>query len=280
MVDHFAYGFLTPAIAYAVSVIGAFVGLMFTARARNAFGVARWTWLTLSAVCIGGTAVWSMHFIAMLGFQVSGASIRYDTALTVASGLLAIAVMGVALYMTINRRTRGALLLGGAIAGLGIVSMHYMGMASINMHGDMHHDPLYVGLAGVIAVVAATVALWFSLRLKGIPATLAASLIMGVAVSSMHYTGMIGVDVTMHSDSHATQVEGAAASELLLPLVIGLFVFLMVCSLLLMLGVDDTGARRPSRAAGRAAPSTPASQEGDERYDPRHRSPGAWERRR
>ena len=280
MIDHFAYGFLTPAIAYAVSVIGAFVGLMFTARARNAFGVARWTWLTLSAVCIGGTAVWSMHFIAMLGFQVSGASIRYDTALTVASGLLAIAVMGVALYMTINRRTRGALLLGGAIAGLGIVSMHYMGMASINMHGEMHHDPLYVGLAGVIAVVAATVALWFSLRLEGVPATLAASLIMGVAVSSMHYTGMIGVDVTMHSESHATQIEGAAASELLLPLVIGLFVFLMVCSLLLMLGVDDTGTRRPSRAAGRAAPSTPASQEGDERYDPRHRSPGAWERRR
>ena len=273
MIDHFAYGFLTPAIAYAVSVIGSFVGLMFTARARNSLGVARWTWLTLSAVCIGGTAVWSMHFIAMLGFQVSGAFIRYDTALTVASGLLAIAVMGVALYLTINRRTRGALLLGGAIAGLGIVSMHYMGMASINMHGEMHHDPLYVGLAGVIAVVAATVALWFSLRLEGVPATLAASLIMGVAVSSMHYTGMIGVDVTMHSESHATQIEGAAASELLLPLVIGLFVFLMVCSLLLMLGVDDAGTRRPSRAAGRAASSTPspAPREGG-----RHRSPDSW----
>ena len=273
MIDHFAYGFLTPAIAYTVSVIGSFVGLMFAARARNALGVARWTWLTLSAVCLGGTAVWSMHFIAMLGFQVSGASIRYDTVLTVASGLLAIVVMGVALYMTINRRTRGALLLGGAIAGLGVVSMHYMGMASINMHGEMHHDPLYVGLAGVIAVVAATVALWFSLRLEGVPATLAASLIMGVAVSSMHYTGMIGVDVTMHSESHATQVEGAAASELLLPLVIGLFVFLMVCSLLLMLGVDDTGTRRSSSKADRAVSPARAPREDGGHRALRHHSP-------
>ncbi|WP_285729915.1 MHYT domain-containing protein [Nocardiopsis sp. ATB16-24] len=282
MIDHFSYGLLTPVIAYTVSVIGSFVGLMFAARTRTASGATRWTWLTLGAVCLGGTAVWSMHFIAMLGFQISGAVIRYDTTLAVASGLLAIAVMGVTLYLTTTRRTGGSLLLGGLITGVAVVSTHYTGMASINMHGELHHDPLYGALAGAVAVVAATIALWLSLRLRGVPAILLASLIMGAAVTGMHYTGMIGMHVTLIPGLQATPVEGATTSELLLPLLIGLFVFLMVCSLLLMLDVDDTDARRVSSKEDRAAPAE-SGEDDDEHYNPRHRSPDSydpWERRR
>ena len=282
MIDHFSYGLLTPVIAYTVSVIGSFVGLMFATRTRTATGATRWTWLALGAVCLGGTAVWSMHFIAMLGFQISGAVLRYDTTLAVASGLLSIVVMGVALYLTTTRPTGVSLLLGGVITAIAVVSTHYMGMASINMHGELHHDPLYVALAGAITVVGATVALWFSLRLKGVPAVLVASLIMGAAVTGMRYTGMIDMRVTLLPGMQATPVDGATTSELLLPLLIGLFVFLMVCSLLLMLDVDDAGSRRASSKAD--GPTSPAPQEeDDEHYNPRHRSPESydpWERRR
>lgn len=282
MVDHFSHGFLTPGIAYTVSVIGSFVGLMFASRARSSSGTARWTWLSLSAVCLGGTAVWSMHFIAMMGFQVSGTSIRYDVLLTVASGLLAIAVMGLALYLTTTRRTKGSLLAGGAIAGTGIVAMHYMGMASINMRGHLGHEPLYVVLAAVIALVAATASLWFALRLRGMPAILAASLIMGVAVTCMHYTGMLGVHVTVDESPSTAPLPGSTAPELLLPLVTGLFVFLLVCSLLLMLGVEDSGSRR-ARSASAAEPE-PAPEPGPGakdagRYTARHRSDDVWSRR-
>ncbi len=276
MIDHFSYGFLTPGIAYAVSVIGSFVGLMFASRTRSSSGAARWTWLTLSAVCLGGTAVWSMHFIAMMGFRVSGTTIRYDVALTVASGLLAVAVMGLALYMTTTRRTRGSLLAGGAVAGTGIVAMHYMGMASINMRGHLGHEPLYVVLAAVIALVAATVALWFALRLRGVPATLAASLVMGIAVTCMHYTGMFGVHVTVEESPGTAPLRGSTAPELLLPLVTGLFVFLLVCSLLLMLGVEDSGSRRARPAA---AEEPEPSEESAEAYAARHRSDDVWTRR-
>ncbi|MFD3684368.1 MHYT domain-containing protein [Nocardiopsis sp. NPDC058631] len=281
MIEHFTHGVLTPVIAYAVSVIGSFVGLMFATRARRSRGAARGTWLAFSALCLGGTAVWSMHFIAMLGFHVPGTSIRYDTTLTIASGLLAVAAMGLAQYLTVVRSGTGWLLAGGAIAGAGIVGMHYMGMASINMHGHLEHNPLFVGLAVVIALVAATVALWFAQRIRGVPAILLASLVMGVAVSSMHYTGMFGMHVTVNDDPLRGPVPGSTAPELLLPLVVGLFVFLLVCSLLLMLGVDDTAPRRRSGSDGQdgeraSDPASPGNETG--RYTGRHSTGSAWDR--
>ncbi|CAL9527793.1 hypothetical protein SUDANB121_03990 [Nocardiopsis dassonvillei] len=266
MIDHFAHGPWTPVIAYAVSVLGSFIGLMLSVRARRSAGrFARWQWLALSAACLGGTAVWSMHFIAMMGFRVSGTPIRYDTPLTLASGAVAILVMGVALYLTIRRGTRAGLLAGGAIAGSGIVAMHYMGMASMNMHGELHHDPVYVAAAAAIALAAATAALWFARRVESPPAIALASLLMGVAVSCMHYTGMFGMSATVDAEHHLSAPEGATSSDLLLPLVVALFVFLLVCSLFLMLGVEDT-PRRP--AAPAPAPEKEKAESGE--YSPRH----------
>lgn len=251
MIDHFNTGWLTPAGAYAVSVLGSFIGLMFARRLRSAIGGARWWWLALSAVCLGGTAIWSMHFIAMMGFQVHGTPIRYDATLTILSGLLAIAVMAIALFLMSTKPSNVRLLISGVIAGSGIVSMHYIGMSSMHMHGEMHHDPVFVVLATAIALVAATVALWFSWRLRGTLSIAAAALVMGVAVSAMHYTGMLGIDVTLTERGTET-LAGSSGMDLLLPLVVGLFVFLLVCSLLLMLGVEDRpdsderGSRRRS----------------------------------
>jgi NO-binding membrane sensor protein with MHYT domain len=267
MIDHFTHGPWTPGIAYAVSVIGSFIGLTAATRARAAARrLVRAQWLAMSAICLGGTAVWSMHFIAMMGFRVAGTPIRYDTALTLASGAVAVLVMGVALYLTIRRGTTGRLLVSGAIAGSGIVAMHYMGMASMNLHGELHHDPVFVAAASAIALAAATAALWFARRVAGFPAITLASLLMGVAVSSMHYTGMFGMSATVSAEQHTAAPDGATSSDLLLPLVVGLFVLLLVCSLFLMLGVEDT-PRRPA-AAPAAAPEEDDRENGE--YSPRH----------
>ena len=73
--------------------------------------------------------------------------------------------------------------------------MHYLGMAALRLHGQVRYDPLLVALSVVIAVVAATAALWAALNIKSPVAVAVASLVMGAAVSSMHYTGMIAVSV-------------------------------------------------------------------------------------
>ncbi len=288
MLDHLAQDWLTPSIAFAVSVIGSFLGLSFASRARRTTGIVRWQWLLLASLALGGMAVWSMHFIAMMGFSPPGTAIRYDAVLTVVSGLIAIVVMAVALTLTIVKRTSAWLLLGGFIAGTGVIAMHYLGMYSMNVHGEIHHDPLYVALACAVALVAATASLWFASRLRGFPAITAASVAMAVAVTTMHYTGMMGVHFTEPRFSRNSPPPGSSAPDLVLPLLAGLFVFMLICSLFLLLGVEE---ERPDYSRRTAAPTAPPP--GDEPeaspagYVPRHAtgpqtalSDDVWTRRR
>ena len=70
-VHNFSYGLLNPGLAFAMSCLGAFLGLRCVILARAYTGAARARWLVLAAVAIGAVGIWSMHFIAMLGFTRS-----------------------------------------------------------------------------------------------------------------------------------------------------------------------------------------------------------------
>src|SRR5450432_3333302 len=100
-VHNFTYGLLTPGLAYVMSVLGSFLGLRCTARAQahSDSGASRARWLILGAVSIGAAGVWVMHFIAMLGFSVAHETIRYNVPLTVLSMLIAVAVIGIGLFI-------------------------------------------------------------------------------------------------------------------------------------------------------------------------------------
>ena len=191
-VHNFSYGLLNPLLAYLISCLGCFLGLQCTARARAMTGAARARWLLLAAVSIGTTGIWVMHFIAMLGYTIGGQAVTYDVPVTILSMLIAIAVVAVGLFIVGFGRgdDRRRLLLGGSIIGIGVAGMHYMGIWAMRMPDTMGFNPVLVLLSVIIAMVAGTAALWAAFTLSGLTATLVASLIMGVAVSGMHYTGM------------------------------------------------------------------------------------------
>jgi len=220
-VHHFTYGPLTPLFAYLMSCVGSALGLLCTSRARAVTGAARMRWLLVAAVSIGGTGIWVMHFIAMLGFTVDGSAVRYDVLMTMASMGVAVAIVGVGLCIVgFGGQRASALLTGGVITGVGVACMHYLGMAAVQLTGTVLYDSLLVTASVVIAAVAATVALWFTVRVKGGWATTAAALIMGVAVNGMHFTGMASVSVRL--DRPERVLDGASALEFLLPLIIGI----------------------------------------------------------
>lgn len=229
-----------------MSCTGCGLGLLCTARAQGVTGRARWPWLALAALSIGGTGIWVMHFIAMLGYTISGEQIRYSVPITLLSAVNAVVFVFIGLLIVGTGRDSTARLgLAGLITGLGVATMHYMGMAAMRMSAVMHYDPLLVAASVVIAVIAATAGLWFALRVRGVWATLGATLIMGVAVSGMHYIGMAAMTANMDPNMVMSDVGGGAtAEEFLIPLIIGISIVAMLLLTIILLTPGEAELRR------------------------------------
>ncbi|WP_327028287.1 signal protein [Micromonospora sp. NBC_01740] len=219
-INHFEYGWITPALSYVLSVLGSALGLICAGRIRTAgsAGQRAW-WGTLAAWAIGGTAIWTMHFMAMLGFAVEGTRIRYDVPITVASAMIAVIAVGIGLAIVgTGRFSAVRLLAGGLFTGAGVAAMHYTGMAAMRLNGRIDYDTTRVVLSVVIAVVAATVALWLAMTVRRGLAIVGSALLMGVAVNGMHFTGMSAMSVHRHAGQG--EVSGAGVSTLLVPIIL------------------------------------------------------------
>jgi NO-binding membrane sensor protein with MHYT domain len=250
MVHQFAYGWITPALAYALSFVGSLLGLVATGRARSAAGrAARSRWLLLAAFAIGGTGIWTMHFLAMVGFAVDGTAVRYDLALTVASWLTAVLVVGVGLFLVgFGRASAVKIIPAGILTGAGVAGMHYSGMAAMRLAGDLHYDRRYVLASVVIAVVAATVALWCTVSVRRPLPVVGAAALLALAVCGMHYVGMYGIRVHLHATPGA--VSGLDPLTFLVPiLVLALaMVVALFYSLLSVPGPSDREVQEELRA--------------------------------
>jgi len=152
-------------------------------------------WLRLATIATGsvalGAGVWTMHFIAMLAFNLCVA-VAYDPTITALSMLPSLAASAVALSIISKPRLTGSnLLIGGVLVGGGIGAMHYVGMAAMRLAPTLRYDPGFFLLSIVVAVVLAYLALWIRFAMRhhrfGL---LASGTVMGLAISGMHYTGM------------------------------------------------------------------------------------------
>jgi NO-binding membrane sensor protein with MHYT domain len=247
-VHNFSYGLLTPGLAYLMSVVGSFLGLRCTSRSHVSSGGGRIRWLLLGGGSIGITGIWVMHFIAMLGFTIPGETIHYNVPVTLLSMLISVAFVSIGLLivgLSETMRLR-SLLLGGVVTGLGVAAMHYSGMAAMRMPGRMSYSPGLFALSIAIAIVAATAALWFALRLGGFWPGFGAAVIMGVAVSGMHYTGMAAMHVYPPNGS-PMPMGGADAAAFLLPLIVGVSVTTFV--LTAAIALSPTAAEISEEAA-------------------------------
>ncbi|GAA1793694.1 MHYT domain-containing protein [Luedemannella flava] len=243
MVDlnQFSYGWLNPGLAYALSVLGSLLGLICTARARGSATTGeRARWLLLAAWAIGGTGIWVMHFMAMLGFTVPGMPVRYDVAMTLGSWITAVVVVAMGLFIVgFGKPSIPKVIAAGVLTGVGVAAMHYTGMGAMQMAGVIVYDQTLVIASVVIAVVAATVALFFTITLRSGLAIGIAAAIMGVAVCGMHYTGMFAMSV--YRQVPKEPIDGLTPVSFIAPIVV--FVLLVSISLfyaLLNRPLDDT----------------------------------------
>jgi diguanylate cyclase (GGDEF)-like protein len=190
------YNVWLVSLSVAVAIFVSHTALTLSSRvAKSARKPAARIWLAGGAVSMG-CGIWSMHFIGMLAFSLPIA-LSYDVPTTLVSLAIAIGLSGFALSIA-SRPQIGLrrLAVGAVVMGLGICAMHYSGMSAIQILPMITYEPSLLLASGVIAIVASFVALWLFFRLrKGSSwqmrvARLAAAVVMGLAISGMHYTGM------------------------------------------------------------------------------------------
>ncbi|MGI5374579.1 MHYT domain-containing protein [Streptomyces sp. CA-251387] len=225
-IDGFSYGLVTPLVAYLMACLGGALGLRCTTRSMLVSQSWRPGWLALGAAAIG-SGIWTMHFVAMMGFTVKETPIHYDKPMTFASLAVAIVMVGIGIFIVGYKGASGtALFTGGTITGLGIASMHYLGMAGMRLDGKLEYNTITVAVSVVIAMVAATAALWAAGQVRGFLWSVGASLVMGLAVSGMHYTGMAALSVHLHGTGSPSTGDSPAA--LLAPMLVGPLAFLLL----------------------------------------------------
>jgi PAS domain S-box-containing protein len=188
------YDYRLVFLSVLLAIFASYVALDLAARVTITRGRARHAWLAGGAVSMG-LGIWSMHFVGMLAFRLP-IPVFYDLPTVLLSLLAAILASTIALYLVSHRRfgwpeaLAGSLLMGGGIAG-----MHYLGMASMRLSAMCHYNPLLVGLSIVIAIVSSLAALTLVFDFHDEPrgktrAKITGAVCMGLAIASMHYTGM------------------------------------------------------------------------------------------
>jgi len=183
------YNPLLIALSILIAIVGAFSGLQLARRLEPLHGARRKVVLAAAALTIGG-GIWSMHFIGMLALQLPVA-VNYDVLLTLVSALVAILVTGLGLYFASGGApTVKRILLAGLFMGLGISSMHYIGMAAVRANCVISYGVGLVASSVLIGIAASTLALWLAFRRRTNWQTLGAAVVQGLAISGMHYTAM------------------------------------------------------------------------------------------
>ncbi|WP_170334896.1 MHYT domain-containing protein [Ruegeria arenilitoris] len=231
MLDYSHNAWLVAA-SLAVALMAGFTGLYLTHGASRLDSQRRKFVVALAAVILGG-GIWSMHFVAMLGLQLP-ILFYYDALITLISALVAILMVGLALLLLHFRpRTPQTMIGSGVIVGLGIVVMHYIGMAGMQLCRPVY-SVLDVALATLASVILSVAAIWVAYGNRTQRNILLGTVCFGLAVFTMHFVA------TGLTDFVAIDTAGGAGPALdnqVLAMGVTVSVFL-ICGAFLLTGIS------------------------------------------
>ena len=230
-------------LSIVMAVQGAYVGLSLAAQIGEASGLHRRLLLAAAAFSLA-LAIWTMHFIGMLAMQL-WFPIDYLVFPTLLSFLVCVLVVGIAVYaISAGPLTKTRLALSSVLMGVGIFTMHYIGMSALNACTRTLNDPVFVAGSLAIAIAASGLALWLAgSRGKRLPMVLSA-IAFGIAVSGMHYTAIGGVTLF---PLPGTASGAPTLSTDLLAIVVAVVAF-CVSGIFLLYLVPDLGRPEPVNA--------------------------------
>ena len=184
-------------LSVAIAIFTSYMGFTVASQAGTIGKKRNPVLLAIGSIALGG-GIWSMHFLGMLAFQLC-TPVTYDFTITSLSALPGIIAGWAALTLLVRPSvSMSNIVVSGILVGAGIGTMHYSGMAAMEMAPLLRYSlPLFL-LSIVVAVVLAMLALWIKFGLARLVGkhlsesrkTWLASVVMGFAIAGMHYTGM------------------------------------------------------------------------------------------
>ena len=181
-------------LAALICFLSCYVAVTLAQRAQVSQGRARNLWLGAAGTS-SGFGIWATHFIAMVAYD-PGVVMGFAMEPTLLSLAVAIVVTTGGLAVASYVRGRGAVVAGGLVIGAGVASMHYIGMAALEMPGSILWDPAYVAASVVCAGLFGALALVVCLRLPHDARGRAlATVLMALGVVSLHFTAMAAITV-------------------------------------------------------------------------------------
>ncbi|UOQ86874.1 bifunctional diguanylate cyclase/phosphodiesterase [Gracilibacillus salinarum] len=226
------YNIFLVAISIIIAITASYSALNIAAKISNAEGKSKLFWLIAGSIVMGA-GVWSMHFIGMLAYR-SHSMVDYDVLITILSMLASVFSSFLAFFITMPKAiNKWKIACGGGVMGAGIVTMHYLGMKAMIMDAEMMYDPGLVTLSVVIALCASYAALLLFVRFRHDASSTwlkwGAAIIMGIAISGMHYTAMSATTFQM-TESHVSHggTDYAPDTFLLFGVIGTIFLIIMV----------------------------------------------------
>lgn len=182
-------GFLV-AMSCIVALVAGFTGLSLTRDLGDKPVIRKKVSIALASVALGG-GIWAMHFVAMLGLQLP-ILFYYDAAITLVSALSAILIVGAALLLLhFTERTPTIISIAGVIVGTGVLVMHYIGMAGLELCRAVFSTS-GVLLSSVVAIGLCVLAFWIAYGQRTNRNILLGTLFFAAAVCSVHFLAMAG----------------------------------------------------------------------------------------
>ena len=181
---------LLVAMSGLVALVAGFTGLSLTRDLSDKPVFQKKASIALASVALGG-GIWAMHFVAMLGLKLP-ILFYYDAAITLVSALCAILIVGAALILLhFARRTPVTIASAGGIVGVGVLVMHYIGMAGLELCRAVY-TPFGVVISSVVAICLCMLAFWIAYGQRSNRNIVLGTVCFAVAVCSAHFLAMAG----------------------------------------------------------------------------------------
>ena len=188
-------GWINPVLAFAMATLGCLLAFMLTIKARARPRRGRGRLLGYATVALGGIGIFQTHILAILGFGLRGAAVRYDLLTMLESlGTVIVAVGAGLLLVSVGRRpTTMRLATAATLIGAGMAAAHHVAVSGMRAAGYLYYEPVRFAGSIAIAVLAGCAVCWFLVSLPGLRAAILAASVSGAAICGMHYTAMSAV---------------------------------------------------------------------------------------